>query len=74
GGRISEAEVDIQIEYYEGLLNIAREARDRDEARVREWHAKFERAQDEVRQAEEALAVCIGEGSAPAPESNPPHE
>ncbi len=61
GGRISQAELDIQVEYYEGLLRIASEAKDRDRERVREWHTKFEKAQQELREAEQALAVCLGE-------------
>ncbi|MDX2344061.1 MAG: hypothetical protein QNL12_10160 [Acidimicrobiia bacterium] len=60
GGRISQAELDIQVEYCEGLLRIATEAKDCDRERVREWHAKFEKGQQELREAEQALAVCLG--------------
>lgn len=73
GGRITEQEVDTQIEYYEGLLRIEREARDFDEGRVREWHEKFLEAEQEVRAAEAALYECLGEGevSAPTPAPQP---
>lgn len=71
GDRISEGEVDTQIEYYEALLAIARKALATAEARVNEWHAKFQKAEQEVREAEEALALCLGEGTAPAPPATP---
>lgn len=67
GERLSEGEIDAHVEYYEGMLKIAREAAARDEARVREWHEKFEHAQREVSEAEAALAKCRGESEAPPP-------
>jgi hypothetical protein len=71
GGRIPAYELDIEIEYLEGLIGIAEKARTRDEQRVKEWHEKFQKAEQEVRKAEEALAECLGEQVAPTPSPDP---
>lgn len=70
GGRIPDYELEAEIEYTEGLIGIEENARANDEGRVREWHEKFQKAEQEVREAEEALAKCLGEG-APSVETPP---
>ncbi|MDK1019731.1 MAG: hypothetical protein QGD89_10050, partial [Actinomycetota bacterium] len=73
GDRIPESELAIQVEYYEAMLENAREARAQDEARITEWQAKFDKAEQKVREAEEALAECEGAGTTDAapPPSQP---
>jgi hypothetical protein len=71
GERIPSDELEIEIEYLEGLIRIAEQARTRDEQRVKEWHEKFQKAEQEVRTAEEALAKCLGQQAAPAPPPRP---
>jgi hypothetical protein len=71
GERISAADLNTETAYLEERIRIAKEAEANDEARAKEWHERFRKAEQEVRKAEEALAKCLGEIDAPTPPPRP---